>query len=65
MLAQFVDKKTINNSDKLRMDMPAAEADLPLYYSEIARAAHILITTGSQPANLIPVIHSREVKMNL
>jgi len=45
MLAQFVDKKTINNSGMLRLDTPAAEGDLPLYYSDTADTAHILITT--------------------
>jgi hypothetical protein len=45
MLAQLVDKKTINNSGMLRSDAPAAKGDLPLFYSDTASTAQNLITT--------------------
>jgi hypothetical protein len=51
MLAQLVDKKTINNSGILRIDTPTAESDLPHYWSGHPGAAHYLITMGKQAAN--------------
>jgi hypothetical protein len=43
MLAQLGDKKTINNSDTLKMDTHAFSSIMPLFYSPPDMLAHILI----------------------
>jgi hypothetical protein len=48
MLAQCGDKKTINNSDTLKMDSHATNSILQLFYSPIDRPAQNLITTGQR-----------------